>query len=644
MRRFADVERVEVSSPPPPIEGERFGRYVLLEPIGRGGMAEVFRAVSYGVEGFQRVFVIKRILKEKSASKEFIEMFVNEARICALLNHPNIVQIYDFGQIHGSYFLTMEHLRGKDLLSVLRQLHSVNRLVSPGVAAYVAQQVASGLHYAHSLTQQGGKSLNIVHRDVSPSNIMLLRAGGVKLLDFGIAKATSDVRKANTTQAGLLKGKLSYLSPEQVKGAANIDGRADVFALGVVLWESLTGKRLFFDKTDFQTMKNVMERPVPPPSTQRADLPAALDYIVVRALERDLDRRYPNAKMMVDDLDSFLQDIRYSPAAMPRLLDELFGTDVGQTETDIPETTVIPGEISQSFSEPAPPAAASLRPPSRGSLTPAANPSTSVPPVPVSDAYSPIARLRSMPPATRQKALFGGGAMAAVAIAFVLGLSLTRASTSGSGLAAAPSDDPTTTSGNALVTRPAARPPARAATTTLAAQPEPARAAQPGAAPAAQAPVALPPAPTLTAAAPPIPAAAAIPAAEPIVQALPSVTVKIDTQPPGADVKQADGTSLGITPVILTMARSTQPMALTISKPGFVSAHQTVTPDRDTSALFTLRGGRPAAHAKATVASARGRRSGVPAAAEAASDGKIRDGLSIDPFAEEAPTKPGKAE
>src|SRR4051812_23587546 len=170
-------------------------------------MAEVYRAVAHGLEGFQRVFVIKRILKEKSATPEFVEMFVNEARISALLNHPNIVQIYDFGQIDGSYFLAMEYLRGKDLLTVLRQLRSAGHQMTPDVAAYVVQQVALGLDYAHQLTQRG-KALSIVHRDVSPSNIMLLRAGGVKLLDFGIAKADREIHDDVNTQAGMVKGKL----------------------------------------------------------------------------------------------------------------------------------------------------------------------------------------------------------------------------------------------------------------------------------------------------------------------------------------------------------------------------------------------------------------------------------------------------
>ncbi len=548
-------------------------------------MAEVFRAVAHGVEGFQRVFVIKRILKEKSASKEFIEMFVNEARISALLNHPNIVQIYDFGQIHGSYFLTMEHLQGKDLLNVLRQLHTARRLLSPGIAAYVAQQVASGLNYAHSLTQQGGKSLNIIHRDVSPSNIMLLRAGGVKLLDFGIAKATTEIRKSNTTQAGLLKGKLSYLSPEQVRAAGNIDGRADVFALGVVLWECLTGKRLFFDKTDFQTMKNVMERPVPPPSTQRADLPAALDYIVVRALERDLDRRYPNAKMMVDDLDSFLQDIRYSPAAMPRLLDELFGPDALQTETpQLPEATSHGDDISVSEV--------------RAAVDAGPNPSVSVPPVAVSRAPAPgLGGFRSLLPRTRaSRAAFGATGMV-LALAVVVGLSMKK--------------EPASAGASALAPQAAVLTPAKPEVALVPTRPEPAAAPVPG------------------------------PNDEPAPAPDPSgtVTIRVDSEPTGAQVQGEDGAAMGVTPLLLSLPRSRKPIFLTVSKVGFVPSHQAITPDRDSSARLTLRGAEAAPRPRpvATTQRPRTRPAAAPHRAATGSDGKVREGLSIDPFAEESP-------
>lgn len=293
-------------------------------------MAEVFRAVAHGVEGFARVFVIKRILKEKSQSKDFIDMFVAEARVSALLNHPNIVQSYDFGQINGSYFISMEYLRGKDLLSLMRQLRAARKQLDPAVAAYIAQQVASGLHYAHSLTGAGGKPLNIVHRDVSPSNIMLLRAGGVKLLDFGIAKVGESQRGAQVANGedAFIKGKLTYVSPEQVRGDA-LDGRSDVFSLGVCLWEMLTGRRLFFDKNEANIVKNVLDRPVIPPSMKRPDLPTALDYVVVRALDRDVSRRYRTAREMADELDAFLASAQFSASALPRVLDDLFGVDTG---------------------------------------------------------------------------------------------------------------------------------------------------------------------------------------------------------------------------------------------------------------------------------------------------------------------------
>jgi serine/threonine protein kinase len=308
------------------VSGQRFGRYVLLERIGSGGMAEVFRAVAHGMEGFQRTFVLKRIRGDHSETSDFVEMFVNEARISALLSHENIVQIYDFGQVDGRYFLTMEYLRGKDLSTVLRKLYAAKQSIDPAVAAFVGLQVARGLAYAHTLALPGGQPLNIIHRDVTPSNIMLLRAGGVKLLDFGIAKSHARFNVGENTETGVCKGKLPYLSPEQVNGTP-VDHRSDVFALGVVLWETLTGRRLFLGRTDFETMQNVLERPIPPPSTLRPDIPTALDYIVVRALERDVERRYASARALADELETVVQDLRYRSEAIPTLLAELFGRE-----------------------------------------------------------------------------------------------------------------------------------------------------------------------------------------------------------------------------------------------------------------------------------------------------------------------------
>ncbi|HEY6477222.1 MAG TPA: serine/threonine-protein kinase [Polyangia bacterium] len=284
---------------------QTFGRYVLTERIGSGGMAEIFRAVTEGTEGFRRVLVVKRIRKSLDASSEFLRMFFDEAKISALLNHPYIVQIYDFGQIDGAYFLAMEHVEGRDLGNVLRRLKADGELLAPSTAALIAAQVAQGLHYAHTLQSADGQPFNIIHRDVNPSNVMLLRTGIVKILDFGIAKASAAAGKAQT-RATVIKGKLGYLSPEQARCEV-LDGRSDVFSLGATLWEMLTGEKLFSGTSDFDRIRNVLEAPIGPPSRLRRAVPPALERIVMRALERDLPRRYRTAEEMSEELEEFLR-------------------------------------------------------------------------------------------------------------------------------------------------------------------------------------------------------------------------------------------------------------------------------------------------------------------------------------------------
>jgi serine/threonine-protein kinase len=325
-----------------PLPGvERYGRYCLIERIGRGGMAEVFRAVAEGVEGFRRVFVIKRLRPEKSASVELTRMFVDEARLSALLHHPNIVQVYDFGQIHGTYFLAMEYLRGKDLAAVMKALRAVKSAVSPSIAAHIGHQVATGLHYAHTLSRMDGKKLSVVHRDVTPSNIMLQRNGAVKVLDFGIAQATNFARQVETG-GGRVKGKLAYLSPEQVR-LEELDARSDVFALGVVLWEMLTGQRLFAAENEVLTMRAVLGLPIAPPSTKRPLVPPALDAIVARALERDRAKRYASAGDLAEDLERFLQAAPCHSSALGRLLHELFGEEPVEETPDFAALGVAAG-------------------------------------------------------------------------------------------------------------------------------------------------------------------------------------------------------------------------------------------------------------------------------------------------------------
>jgi serine/threonine protein kinase len=303
---------------------QRFGRYVLLDRMGAGGMAEVFRAVVPGAEGFRRDLVVKRILSDRASAANFIEMFVHEARISALLHHPNVVQVFDFGQVDGSYFLAMELLRGRDLLAIFRSLRERQRPFPIPIAVHVAQQVALGLGYAHALTSPDGKPLNIIHRDVSPANIMCLRAGGVKLLDFGIAQAIGEM-DSDESGPSSFKGKLCYMAPERLRDGPQ-DGRVDLFSLGAVLWEMLAGRRLFHGQSEAEKVRSVLDKPVPPPSTFRSEVPASLDEIVLKALARDPDQRYAAGQTLADDLEAVLGEVKYQSRMLPAFLNELFGS------------------------------------------------------------------------------------------------------------------------------------------------------------------------------------------------------------------------------------------------------------------------------------------------------------------------------
>jgi serine/threonine protein kinase len=313
---------------------ERYGRYFLVDRLAVGGMAEVYRAVTQGVEGFRRTFVVKRILADKAKSPTFIRMFIDEARICAALHHPNVVQVYDFGSVDGSYFLAMEYLQGKDLSSLMRVLRAAKTSVPPGLAAFVGREAAVGLHYAHTLKGPGGQPLGIVHRDVTPSNIMLLFAGGVKLLDFGIAKAATAASAAGEGDG--VKGKFGYLAPEQARNG-DVDGRADVFALGVTMWEMLAGRRLFAGKDEVETLRNVLQKPVPPPSVHRPEVPPALDRIVLRALERTREKRYQSADEMAKDCDAVLGTLRADSQTLRAFLNDLFAEESSSLSQNIPE-------------------------------------------------------------------------------------------------------------------------------------------------------------------------------------------------------------------------------------------------------------------------------------------------------------------
>ncbi len=298
-----------------------FGRFRLIGRIGEGGMAEVYRAVMTGPEGFERELVLKRILPRLSDTGDFKTMFIREAKISALLLHPNIVQIYEFGEADGAYFIAMESVQGVTLREALNTLRKDQRAMPHMVAADVTRQICVGLDYAHSLHGPDGAALEIVHQDISPTNIMLAYNGTVKILDFGIARAASFAEEE--AKKGLIKGKVSYLSPEQIN-VRPFDARADVFALGVVFHEMLTGRRLFQAKNDISRMRNLLASPIPPPSALNAAIPRELDRIVMHALELDANARYQSAGDMGADLERTLIAARFSSRELSKLLHDLF--------------------------------------------------------------------------------------------------------------------------------------------------------------------------------------------------------------------------------------------------------------------------------------------------------------------------------
>jgi serine/threonine protein kinase len=247
-----------------------------------------------------------------------------------MLNHPNIVQVYDFGNVEGHYFLAMEYLRGYDVLAIIKQLRDMKRPFPVPVVAFIAHEVAGCLGYAHGLTGPDGLSLDIVHRDVSPSNVMCLREGGVKLLDFGIASALSEVQPEQTDQ-GTFRGKLAYMAPERLRNEP-VDGRADLYSLGVMLWEMLTCRRLFRGASDAETLKNVLDMTVPPPSAQRPEVPPSLDAVIKKALARDLGARYQTGQAMADDLEEVMRETKFKSRMPPKLLVDLFGSGVHSSQ------------------------------------------------------------------------------------------------------------------------------------------------------------------------------------------------------------------------------------------------------------------------------------------------------------------------
>lgn len=282
---------------------EEYGNYYLLEKIAVGGMAELFKAQQRGVQGFQKIVAIKRILPHFSDNEDFVTMFIDEAKLAAQLTHPNIVQIFDLGKAGSSYYIAMEYVNGRDLRTLLKKVREYRLPFPEQVAAFVTMKVASALDYAHRKRGFDDRELKLVHRDISPQNILISTDGAVKLVDFGIAKAAS---KASHTVAGALKGKLLYMSPEQATGQP-LDNRSDLYSLGLVLFELLTGERCFQADSELGVLEKVRLGRISDLHTLNPGVSRDMVAIVNRALQKGVDHRYPSARFMERDLRDFLQ-------------------------------------------------------------------------------------------------------------------------------------------------------------------------------------------------------------------------------------------------------------------------------------------------------------------------------------------------
>lgn len=277
-------------------------RYRVVEKLESGGMAEVFRAESEGLQGFRKQVAIKRVLPHLSEKKKFIAMFLDEARLSAQLSHSNCVQVFDIGVGDSAYFIVMEFVDGANLKAIAESIKKQGKDFPVAAGAFIAHEICKGLTYAHELTDQNGVPMQLVHRDMSPPNVLVTKFGEVKIVDFGLAKASSQLEKS---EPGIIKGKFSYLSPEAAMGQ-EVDAKTDIFAVGIILWELLSGQRLFLGDTDFQTVKKVQQAVVPPISQINKKVPPELERIVNRALARDMRERYGTARELGQDLIRFL--------------------------------------------------------------------------------------------------------------------------------------------------------------------------------------------------------------------------------------------------------------------------------------------------------------------------------------------------
>ena len=305
---------------------EKIGRYELCFELASGGMASVYLARAGGAPGFQKLVALKRIHAHLAKEKEYVEMFLDEARIASRITHANVCSVFDFGEVNGEYFIAMEYLVGEPLSRVHRRVvanaEERSSPLLPSRMARIIAQAAEGLHAAHELNDADGQSLNVVHRDVSAENLFVTYDGDTQVVDFGIAHAR---QRVHHTEAGQVKGTFPYMAPEQMT-AAVVDRRVDVWALGAVLWELLTLRRLFLRDTDVNTMYAVLSGEIRPPSQYRSDVPPELDEIVLKALQRNPEERWQSAREMGKALRRFLakQEDLVGPAEIAEWMAELF--------------------------------------------------------------------------------------------------------------------------------------------------------------------------------------------------------------------------------------------------------------------------------------------------------------------------------
>jgi serine/threonine protein kinase len=376
-----------------PTDPVPFGKYALSGLIARGGMAEVYRARPKD-EASGKLLAIKVMRPQLAREARFVDMFHREGQLALLLRNRCIVETVEIGKIEGRHYIAMEYIGGRDLTQVLRRCQETNQRIPVPHAVYIAARIAEGLHFAHTLVDGDGRPLNIVNRDVSPSNVRLSYDGDVKLLDFGIAQALMKF----TSEIGVLKGKFSYMSPEQIRGMP-LDARTDVFSAGIILHEMLTTEKLFRGDTEFALMEKVRKAEVPAPSNFNRRVTPELDAIVLRALARDVADRFQSAAALAAELDNLIAGYRFDPKELRQFMRQLFRKEYAK---ELEDTAPVEPRVGTDPSRPGMmPGGASTTQPTRqisATESPSSQRLTSPRPAVVPSSVSSPGRAPSVPP------------------------------------------------------------------------------------------------------------------------------------------------------------------------------------------------------------------------------------------------------